>query len=622
VDNDHKCPLIKASKPSNEKALVNNEKITWLYLKFGEREGAEDGNKDRVMLSTDARGSGSNQLDYCQGLGSFAQIGKDRSVNVGTQHDSAVSVGSGHVYRVYVRSYRAKTVEGGSCSEAFGRNPSLKTGYYFLKGMPGEKVYCDMDTNGGGWSLAATITSGNRAWEYTDKDGNWGHKSGPWENTKTFGSPRAMSSDYSRATDFKGLAYTKMKKDEIMIKYNGQHLLTTSVCHPNKSLKETFNSLQFNAVNSGSLRCDGGWKLCVDSDHRCRVTKYNTRSGEQSLVNGKKVNWMFLKWGEREGAEDGNKDRVKISTNARGAGSNMLDYCQGLGSFAQIGKDASANVGIQHDGAVAAAPGKNYEIFVRSAWVAPKAKSCADLKGKKTGYYVLSGYDKSEKVYCNMDLDGGGWTLAAQITSAGSRWTYSDAHGDRGHLASSWESSNVFGNARTTADYKSSVFNKMPKSRIMIVFTDTRGRKATGGRILTTGTCKPGKSMKTMFNYLKFNAHKGINCNGSWKKCVDKDHKCTLTASQHYSGEVSLVNGEKIKELFLKWGERNGAEDGNKDRVYLSTNARGSTGNMLDYCQGLGSYARIGGQKSANVGIQHDSAVAAPAGLLYEIYIK
>ena len=89
-------------------------------MKFGERNGAEDGNKDRVMLSTDARGTGSNMLDYCQGvsenwarfiwlddslrvrmiqrcllagLGSFAQIGKDSSVNVGTQHDGCVGRG-------------------------------------------------------------------------------------------------------------------------------------------------------------------------------------------------------------------------------------------------------------------------------------------------------------------------------------------------------------------------------------------------------------------------------------------------------------------------------------------------------------------------------------------------
>ena len=118
----------------------------------------------------------------------------------------------------------------------------------------------------------------------------------------------------------------------------------------------------------------------------------------------------FLKYGEREGAEDGNKvivsrsllhlddaprahiqrlladteltqDRVKISTNARGTATNMVDYCQGLGSFAQIGKDATTNVGIQHDGAVAADAGKNYEIYVRSAFIVPYVKHCNDLKG-------------------------------------------------------------------------------------------------------------------------------------------------------------------------------------------------------------------------------------------------
>ena len=42
------------------------------------------------------------------------------------------------------------------------------------------------------------------------------------------------------------------------------------------------------------------------------------------------------------------------------------------------------------------------------------------------------------------------------------------------------------------------------------------------------------------------------------------DHKCSLTASSKYSGDVSLVNNENVNELFLKYGERNGAEDGNK----------------------------------------------------------
>ena len=97
-----------------------------------------------------------------------------------------------------------------------------------------------------------------------------------------------------------------------------------------------------------------------------------------------------------------------------------------------------------------------------------------------------------------------------------------DTHGDQGHLHSAWESNNVFGQAKTTADYKSAVFNTLPKTQIMIFFIDTRNRKAAGGRLLTTGACKGGQSLKQMFNSLKFNAHQGLNCNGSWKKCVDK----------------------------------------------------------------------------------------------------
>ena len=49
--------------------------------------------------------------------------------------------------------------------------------------------------------------------------------------------------------------------------------------------------------------------------------------------------------------------------------------------------------------------------------------------GKKSGYYLLTGYSKSEKVYCNMDVDGGGWTLAGQITSAGKSWEYDGKEG-------------------------------------------------------------------------------------------------------------------------------------------------------------------------------------------------
>ena len=74
------------------------------YLKWGEKDGAEDGNKDRVYISTDARGTSTNLLDYCQGLGAFVSYsGTEVTVNVGEEDDGASTVGSGHDYQIWVR---------------------------------------------------------------------------------------------------------------------------------------------------------------------------------------------------------------------------------------------------------------------------------------------------------------------------------------------------------------------------------------------------------------------------------------------------------------------------------------------------------------------------------------
>lgn len=51
-----------------------------------------------------------------------------------------MTVGSGHVYRIYVRQFRAQRVEGDSCSAALNLKPGLKTGWYRLKGLPDETV--------------------------------------------------------------------------------------------------------------------------------------------------------------------------------------------------------------------------------------------------------------------------------------------------------------------------------------------------------------------------------------------------------------------------------------------------------------------------------------------------
>ena len=109
----------------------------------------------------------------------------------------------------------------------------------------------------------------------------------------------------------------------------------------------------------------------------------------------------------------------------------------------------------------------------------------------------------------------------------------------------------------------------------------------------------------------------------AWKTRVDDDHTCAVAQYNTPSGEVSLINGEAVAEIYLKYGERDGAEDGNKDRAYLSTDARGTATNQVDYPQGLGSFVSFSGdERSVNVGIHDDGAIAAPAGSSYGIWVR
>jgi len=94
----HRC-TIDDSTSTNDQALSMGGTMNTLTLKWGEYEGAQDNNKDRAMFSTNRR----TAVDAPSGLGSFAQIGSDTSVNVGINNDNAVSASGTHIYRIYIK---------------------------------------------------------------------------------------------------------------------------------------------------------------------------------------------------------------------------------------------------------------------------------------------------------------------------------------------------------------------------------------------------------------------------------------------------------------------------------------------------------------------------------------
>ena len=104
----------------------------------------------------------------------------------------------------------------------------------------------------------------------------------------------------------------------------------------------------------------------------------------------------------------------------------------------------------------------------------------------------------------------------------------------------------------------------------------------------------------------------------SSKSCPEPAHRCfiesagvALALGGRAEGSLSSLGAAEPAPwlLNLKWGEGEGEEDSNKDRVYISTNARQS----VDTCNGLGSFVSFGGERiagdtggSVNVGVLHD----------------
>ena len=208
-------------------------------------------------------------------------------------------------------------------------NSGLRTdGLYYINfpTLGAKQVYCDLNTDGGGWMHAGTFSDNNEG--YQDGAGHiWGRPlnllqdTGIWNNGALYGTQ-------SFVADFKGPAWVDYPMTQFLMKDSGNSLrnlfYTNASQISSKTLSSWWSERSWLSTGSDTSNSASGAGRVTVLD----ITNFGV--GDPVLDSGNKTKMLF-KFGEPDGVQENNKDRTMICYHRVNA-SDGVDAPAGIGT--------------------------------------------------------------------------------------------------------------------------------------------------------------------------------------------------------------------------------------------------------------------------------------------------
>lgn len=235
----------------------------------------------------------------------------------------------------------SQTTPATSALEILQNNPTASSGLYWIKpaSYSGSafQVYCDMTTNNGGWMHCGTITDSNAArgevYSTSQQSGGNHPWAAPLMATQNIGiwQDSNLLGTQSFTADFKSQAWVSCPFTQFLVKDQGGTLRnlfytnTGQITANNSSFSAFWGSLSWGADGSDAANA-------AYSSNRVRGVNITNFGVNDPVLESSGKTVILLKFGERDGVQDGNKDRSMIASHSASSSAGV-DGPSGIGCF-------------------------------------------------------------------------------------------------------------------------------------------------------------------------------------------------------------------------------------------------------------------------------------------------